>query len=155
MDQEMKEYLDRKLLSLATKDDVEKLRQETKANFHQLKEEDKTNIMEWRRETQTVIDLSNQVLTSSLQQIKEMEGLREQIKKMESLKEQMKQTEGLKEEIRQMAEKITALDGKTIEGFAKLKETQVPMAAVSYADLEKKIKELEAKVKTLEKMVLP
>ena len=84
-----------------------------------------------------------------------MEGIREQIKKMESIKEQMKQTESLREEIRQMAEMIAALDGKIIEGFAKLKEIQAPMAAFSYADLENKIKELEAKVKTLEKMVLP
>jgi methyl-accepting chemotaxis protein len=135
MDQEMKEYLERRLLTLAAKDDVEKLRQEVKANFRQLTEEGKTNISEWKRETQTVIDQSNRILTSSLQQIKEVGSLGEQVK--------------------QMAEMIAALDGKITKSLMERKEELGPASPVSYADLENKIKELEAKVKTLEKMVLP
>jgi methyl-accepting chemotaxis protein len=135
MDQEIKEYLERRLLTLAAKDDVEKLRQEVKANFRQLTEEGKTNISEWKRETQTVIDQSNRILTSSLQQIKEVGSLGEQVK--------------------QMAEMIAALDGKITKSLTERKEELGPAAPVSYADLENKIKELEAKVKTLEKMVLP
>jgi DNA anti-recombination protein RmuC len=46
MDKETKEYLDRKLLSLAQKEDIEKLRQETKVNFRQLKEEGKQTLEE-------------------------------------------------------------------------------------------------------------
>ena len=135
MDQEMKEYLDRKLASLAMKDDVEKLRQETKANFRQLREEDKTSITELRKETQAVLDQSNQILASSAQQIKEAESFRDEIK--------------------QMAEMMAALSGKVSEGFVAWKEQLAPATPVSYEDLEKRIRELEARVKTLEKMVLP
>jgi exonuclease VII large subunit len=49
MDLETKEYLERILLGLTTKEDLEKLRQETKSNFRQLKEENKNQILEWRQ----------------------------------------------------------------------------------------------------------
>ena len=42
MDQEIKDYLERKLTLLATKDDIEKIRQEANANFRKLKEENKS-----------------------------------------------------------------------------------------------------------------
>jgi hypothetical protein len=50
MDRETIEYLDRMLLGLTTKEDLEKLRQETKSNFRQLREENKNQIFEWRQE---------------------------------------------------------------------------------------------------------
>ena len=50
MDQETREYLERMLLGLTTKEDLEKLRQETKSNFRQLKEENKNQVLEWRQE---------------------------------------------------------------------------------------------------------
>ncbi len=50
MDQETKEYFDRKLTGLATKEDVEKLRQETNTNFRKLKEEKKGLATEWKQE---------------------------------------------------------------------------------------------------------
>jgi hypothetical protein len=50
MDQETKQYLERILLSLATRDDIEKVRQESKINFRQLREEEKANVNEWRQE---------------------------------------------------------------------------------------------------------
>jgi uncharacterized coiled-coil DUF342 family protein len=46
MDQETKEYLDRKLLVLVKRDDVEKFRQEIKSSFRQLKDENRTQILE-------------------------------------------------------------------------------------------------------------
>lgn len=63
MDKETKEYLDRKFLGLVTRDDVEKLRQETKANFRQLKEESKAQSL-------SALDQSSQITESSLQQIR-------------------------------------------------------------------------------------
>jgi hypothetical protein len=54
-----------------------------------------------------------------------------------------------------MAEMIAALDGKITKSLTERKEELGLAAPDSYADLENKIKELEAKVKTLEKMVLP
>ncbi len=53
MDQETKEYLERILLGLTTKEDLEKLRQETKSNFRQLKEENKNQILEWKQEVKS------------------------------------------------------------------------------------------------------
>src|SRR4030065_1591120 len=50
MDQEIKDYLERKLTLLATKDDIEKIRRETNANFRKLKEENKNQATEWRQE---------------------------------------------------------------------------------------------------------
>jgi len=47
MDQET---LDRNLLGLSTKEDLEKLRQEMKSNFRQLREENKNQVLEWRQE---------------------------------------------------------------------------------------------------------
>jgi gas vesicle protein len=67
MDQETKDYLDRRLLMLVKKEDIEKLRQETKANSRQWKEENRTQILEviqeikadleqWKREERQAID---------------------------------------------------------------------------------------------------
>src|SRR4030042_2704496 len=50
MDKEKKEYLDKILLGLTAKEDLEKLRQEAKSNFRQLKEENSKQILEWRQE---------------------------------------------------------------------------------------------------------
>ena len=56
MDQETKQYLERILVGLTTKEDLEKLRQETKSNFRQLKEESKNQILEWRQEVKADLD---------------------------------------------------------------------------------------------------
>jgi uncharacterized phage infection (PIP) family protein YhgE len=53
MDLETKEYLERILLGLIAKEDLEKLRQETKSNFRQLKEENKNQILEWKQEVKS------------------------------------------------------------------------------------------------------
>ena len=135
MDKEIKEYFDQRLLGLATKDDVEKLRQETKANFRQLKEENKANIVEGRQEIQSAFDQLKQIIELYLQQLKELKGF--------------------EEDIRQMAGDITELNEKIKEGFTEVKEELGSMIKFSYADLEKKINALEARIKALEKMVFP
>jgi len=56
MDKETREYLERILLGLTTKEDLEKLRQEMKSNFRQLKEENKTQILEWKQEVKAAIE---------------------------------------------------------------------------------------------------
>jgi hypothetical protein len=53
MDQETREYLERLLQGLTTKEDLEKLRQETKSNFRQLKEENKNQVLEWKQEVKS------------------------------------------------------------------------------------------------------
>jgi len=56
MDLETKEYLERMLLGLTTKEDLEKLRQESKSNFRQLKEENKNQVLEWRQEVKAELE---------------------------------------------------------------------------------------------------
>jgi len=43
------------LTLLATKDDIEKIRQETNANFRKLKEENKSHAMEWQQEIRVTL----------------------------------------------------------------------------------------------------
>ena len=50
MDQETKEYLDQKHVSLARKEDMEKLRQEMKATFRQWREENQSDLLESKKE---------------------------------------------------------------------------------------------------------
>ncbi len=56
MDRETREYLERMLLGLISKEDLEKLRQETKSNFRQLKEENKNQILEWKQEVRADLE---------------------------------------------------------------------------------------------------
>jgi len=61
----------------------------------------------------------------------------------------------LSDQIRKTTEEITALNEKIKEGFNEVKEELGSMIKFSYADLEKRFTTLEARVKALEKMVLP
>jgi phage host-nuclease inhibitor protein Gam len=165
MDKETKEYLDRKFLGLVSKDDIEKLRQETKANFRQLKEEInpireeiREGLQKVRGETQSALDQSRQVIESSLQRVRE-EGEVHVIHSRDETRADIDRVgegmEGIKVQVKQMAEEVTALNGKIVEGFKEAKEELGSMIKFSYADLEKKINALEVRIKALEKMVFP
>jgi actin-like ATPase involved in cell morphogenesis len=180
MDQEIKDYLERKLTLLATKDDIEKIRQETNANFRKLKEENKNQATEWRQEikgdleqltkskglepdliqetmkeglmkirveSQSAIDQLKQIMDSSLQRMKEAgEGQAIHSRAgIDKFQDQMKKNE----------ENMVTLEEKIREGFAGVKDELGSMIKFSYSDLEKKLAALEARVKSLEKMVLP
>jgi cytochrome c556 len=94
MDQEIRDYLERKLTILATKDDIEKIRQETNANFRKLKEENKTQAAEWRQEIKA--DMEKITPSSSI----EIGPIREEMKEgfmkirveTQSAVDQLKQT---------------------------------------------------------------
>jgi isopenicillin N synthase-like dioxygenase len=191
MDQEMKEYLDRRLNLLASKDDIEKIRQETNANFRKLKEENKTQATEWKQEikgdleqltkskglepdliqetmkeglmkirveTQSTIDQLRQTMESSLQRLKETGEVqafrsKEETKSaVDQLKEGMEKFQG---QMKKIGEEMLSLDQEIREGFTGVKDELGSMIKFSYSDLEKKLAALEARVKTLEKMVLP
>ena len=165
MDKEMRGYLDQKLLVLATKDDVEKLRQELKANLRQLREEINPiregmneGLEKVRLEIQSALDQSNKALELSLGRIKE-EGAAEVIQSREEFKVDIERLrEGmdrLQQQVKQVAEEIVTLNGKIKEGFMEVKDELGSMLKFSYADLEKRFNALEARVKALEKMVLP
>jgi ElaB/YqjD/DUF883 family membrane-anchored ribosome-binding protein len=185
MDQEIKEYFDRKLTGLATKDDVEKLRQETNANFRKWKEENKGQVTEWkqeikadmdqlmksreivmdplqetvrdglqriRTESQSALDQFRVAMDSSLRQIQATHSWGEARSNIDLLREGMNK---FQDQIKKVAEDITTLDGKIGGGFTEVKDELGSMIKFSYSDLEKKFAGLEARVKALEKMVLP
>jgi hypothetical protein len=162
MDKETKEYLDKILMGLTTREDLEKLRQETKSNFRQLKEENSKQILEWRQEVkadnQSAFDQSTQKVEQLFQKIKEeIETHWVQAKEgtgtdMGGVKDVM---ESLRDGIKQVKEEVVSIKEKMKEGFGEVKEELGSMIKFSYADLEKKMNALEARIKALEKMVFP
>ena len=191
MDQEIKDYLERKLTVLATKDDIEKIRQETNANFRKLKEENKTQATEWtqeikgdleqltkskglepdliqetmkeglmkiRVESQSAVDQLKQTIESSLQRLKETGEVqafrsKEETKSaMDQFKEAVEKFQG---QMKKIGEEMVSLNQEVREGLTGVKDELGSMIKFSYSDLEKKLTELEVRVKSLEKMVLP
>jgi polyhydroxyalkanoate synthesis regulator phasin len=63
--------------------------------------------------------------------------------------------ESLIEEIKQVTEEIGLLKERIKEGFSDIREELGSMIKFSYADLERRFTALEARVKALEKIVLP
>jgi hypothetical protein len=185
MDQEIKEYFDRKLNGLATKDDVEMLRQETNANFRKLKEEKKgqgterkqeikadmeellkekgietdpiqgivrEELQRIRIESQSALDQLKLAIDSSLRQVQPAHSWEEAGSNINLLTEGMNK---FQDQIKKVSEDIATLDGKIGGGFTEVKNELGSMIKFSYSDLEKKFAALEARVKALEKMVLP
>jgi len=215
MDQEIKDYLERKLTLLATKDDIEKIRQETNANFRKLKEENKSQATEWKQEikgdleqltksrglepdliqetmkeglakirveSQSAIDQLRQTMGRGLEPDLIRETMKEGFMKIrvesQSAIDQLRQTmdsslqrmkeagEGqaihsragidkFQDQMKKIEENMVTLEEKIREGFTGVKDELGSMIKFSYSDLEKKLTELEVRVKTLEKMVLP
>jgi actin-like ATPase involved in cell morphogenesis len=179
MDQEIKDYLERKLTLLATKDDIEKIRQETNANFRKLKEENKSQATEWRQEIKA--DMEKITPSSRIEIGPIREEIKEWVRKiedgtqfalsqfrqtMDSSLQRMKETgeghadhstEGLDrvpDQMKKIEENMGSLEEKIREGFVGAKDELGSMIKFSYSDLEKKLAALEARVKTLEKIVL-
>jgi len=63
--------------------------------------------------------------------------------------------ESLGDGIQKVTEEVASIKEKMKEGFGEVKEELGSMIKFSYADLEKKISALEARIKALEKMVFP
>ena len=195
MDKETREFLEKRFLILAQKDDVEKLRQESKSNFRQVKEENKAQILEWKEETKGAIEQLRKEWITGMDPLREeikerLQKSREEIKAalgqsqkelvthLQVMKEDGKTNiassvassrqetkadlerlreglEGLKDKANKVTEEIGALNEKMKEGVVEIKEEIGAMITFSFADLEKKLNALEARVKALEKMVLP
>lgn len=182
MDQEMKEYLERSLLGLAFRDDIEKLRQEFKVNFKQLREEEKTSLNEWRDEfkkeferlrkeskidigsIQEMINQDFERVRSEIQSLfKQFNLLKENInsiidQSIKGLRDSLQFKEGMEsiqEEIKPLMDEIVLIKERMKEGFVETREELGSMMKFSYADLEKRLNSLEARIKALEKMVFP
>jgi len=107
MDQETKEYLERILMGLTTKEDLEKLRQETKSNFRQLKEENKNQILEWKQEVKSDLEHLRQGEAGQTDPIRKefregMQGLK--VETQSALDQSFQKIETLLQEIKEAAE---------------------------------------------------
>jgi len=97
-------------------------------------------------------------IASSLQRIKEESGSQisssaEEIRmNLQEIREVLKT---LEERVKRIAEERTMVGEKLKEGFEAIKEELGSMIRFSYGDLERRLNALEARVKALEKMVLP
>ena len=164
MDKETREYLDQKNIGLARKEDLEKLRQEVKASFRQLKEEGKTELLEWKEEITATLEESRRqwnVEFGSVRQeiLKGLERGREDL--LPSLQETRSDLRGLKaglseiqDQAKQLVTEVGTLNEKVRAGMVEVKEELGAMIKFSYADLERKLNALEARIQVLEKIVL-
>jgi hypothetical protein len=122
MDQEIKDYLERKLTLLATKDDIEKIRQEANASFRKLKEESKSQTTEWKQGTKRdlkqviesrgfEIDPIQEIMKEGLIKVRmENQSALDQFKQtMESFLQRLKQT-GDVQAFRSIEEAKSAMD---------------------------------------------
>jgi hypothetical protein len=103
MDQETREYLERLVLGLATKEDLEKLRQETKSNFRQLKEENKNQILEWKQEVKADLEQSRKGEVGQTDPIRKefRDGMRElKVETQSALDQSFQKIETLLQEIK-------------------------------------------------------
>jgi uncharacterized protein YdhG (YjbR/CyaY superfamily) len=165
MDKESREFLEKKFLILAQRDDVEKMRQETKSAFRQLKEENKTQILEWKEETKGALDQVKKEWALGIDPVRE--EIRRKLElfasSLASFRQETKgdidrldaELQGIAGKANTVPDEIGVLSEKMKEGFFELKEELGSMMKFSFADIEKKLSALEARVKALEKKALP
>jgi gas vesicle protein len=141
---------------------LEKLKEQGQSAFGEPKQVVESSFDRLREETKAMLEKSRVEIHSVLQSIGE-EGKGHLRSLLSSSNEETKAeiesvrngVEGLKQQVPQIAEDLQALTGKVKEGFVEVKEELGSMIKFSYADLEKRLATLEARVKALEKMVLP
>jgi len=164
MDKETREYLDQKYIGLTGKEDLEKLRQEMKASFRQLKEEGKTQLLEWKQGIITALEESRKQWSPELGSVREeilkalereekgvLPSIQETQSSLGELKTGLNQIQG---QARQLVTDVGTLNEKVRDGMVEVKEELGAMIKFSYADLEKKLNALEARIQVLEKIVI-
>lgn len=137
---------------------LQKMKEETNSSIHQSKQEIGSNLQTMREETNATILQSRQEMVSSLQLIRE-EGGANLTQSQEETRVQLdrlgEKVGDLSHQIRKTIEEIMALNEKSKAGFNEVKEELGSMIKLSYADLERRFSTLEARIKALEKLVLP
>jgi hypothetical protein len=157
MDKETREYLDQKYTGLAHKEDLEKLRQETKTSFRQLKEEGKIQLLEWKQEIISALEELRKQWSPEFGMVREeiVKGLLPSIQETRSdLGELKTGLYQIQDQPRQLMAEIGTLNEKVRAGTIEVKEELGAMIKFSYADLERKLNALEARIQVLEKIVL-
>ncbi len=137
---------------------LQKMKEESNSSIHQFKQEIGSNLQVTKEETIATLLRSGQEIGSSLQLIRE-EGRTHFIQSKEEMRVDLDRLEAgvgnLNSQIGRAIEEITTLNEKIKEGFIEVREELGSMIRFSYADLEKRFATLEARVKALEKLVLP
>ena len=133
---------------------LQKAELEAQSAFNRANEFVTSLLQRIKEEVRADIDRSRQELGATLLMIKE-----EGVNNVSDLRREMSadghRVDGLREEIRKVADEMTALNQKIKDAFTEVKEELGSMIRFSYADLEKRLTTLEARIKSLEKMVLP
>lgn len=115
-----------------------------------------SSLQQLKAEIQSMFDQSKEETGRNIERIREEETVqrthsrkewKEEIERME------KGGEEFREELRRIADGTASLPGKIKEEFTEIKEELGSMMRFSFADLEKKVSALEARIKALEKMV--
>ncbi|MBS3920104.1 MAG: hypothetical protein KG012_14625 [Deltaproteobacteria bacterium] len=137
---------------------LQRIREEATSAAQPFQKEVGSTLQAMREETSAAILRSGQEMASNLRLIRE-EGRTNLAQTREETKVDFNRLgEGvgnLSDQIRKTTEEIMALNEKIKEGFNEVKEELGSMIKFSYADLEKRFGTLEARVKALEKLVLP
>jgi len=160
-----------------TKSDIEQLRKEWAAEIIPFRGEMRDGLRKFDGETQSALEHSNQVIESSLRRVREEMGviLDQMRQEINPILQSMKRGEGdsllasqqevrkdihglrkgmdqFEEHIKEISKDLAGLNGVAIKGLTEVKEELGAMMKFSYADLEKKISTLEARIKALEKL---
>ncbi len=135
--------------------ELKKLKTDTQSLLEQSNQVIESSLQRIREEARAIFDQARQEVTSIFQLMKEEEGRssgsEQEIKKdIDGLKRGMERFE---DQIGQVAKGVLSLNEVIKEGVAGLKEELGSLMKFSYADLEKKISALEARIKALEKLV--
>jgi gas vesicle protein len=157
MDRETREYLDQKYIGLAGKEDLEKLRQEMKASFRQLKEEGKTQLLEWKQEITKALEESRKEWVAELGSVREtvLKDLLSSVQAARSNLAEFKAGQNdIQDQAKQLMTEVGTLNDKVRSGIVEVKDELGAMIKFSYADLERKLNALEARIQVLEKIVL-
>ena len=162
------------------KAEIENLRKEAKIDTRPIQEDFKEGIQKLKLEIQSSFHQPIQTLEASLQKIKEeipaaihqskqemshhfLTLKEEGLSQMDVFRIETKADvdglrlglERLSEQIGKVIEEVSTLDEKMRRGFNEIKEELGSMIKLSYSDLEKRLNAMEARIKALEKMVLP
>lgn len=137
---------------------LQQIKETTNSALQPFQQEIGSNLQTMKEEFNTAVLRIGQEMASSLQWIKE-EGRTNLVQLKEEMRADLHRSgEGvgdLADQVSKTMEEIVSLHDKIKEGFNEVKEELGSMIKFSYADLEKRFTNLEARIKALEKLVLP
>lgn len=136
---------------------LEEVKGDTESALRQSNQGLDASFQKVREEAQTVFDHSKRQMDLVLNSIKEegkkdlLQPIQEARSDLGGLKTGLNQ---IQEQAKQLVEEMGTLNEKVRSGMVEVKEELGAMIKFSYADLERKLNALEARIKVLEKIVL-